>query len=210
MRVAGQVRSRVSARSGCASKVVLVWSHVGCTGCVWACAVHDHEMRHMVRYERERAQDQVQDRGEVLPNFLQAHERARTSYTGMSLIWGTILNITVTSGVRYADVRRASRTLVLSSRTRSPSKTYSFNPSLETALFLSSLSSTSRDRSSCVATRPRGHQTHRTTRHGPRATRPVIFTPVRASWLKRTLPRILHPSCTHLAPILHPRGPRPP
>ena len=87
---------------------------------------------------------------------------------------------------------------------------YSFNPSLETALFLSSLSSTSRDRSSCVATRPRGHQTHRATRHGPRATRPVIFTPVRASWLKRTLPRILHPSCTHLAPILHPRGPRPP
>ena len=58
-------------------------------------------MRHGVRHEREHAQDQVQDRGEVLPNFLQAHERARTSYTGMSLIWGTILNITVTSGVRY-------------------------------------------------------------------------------------------------------------
>ena len=81
---------------------------------------------------------------------------------------------------------------------------------IETAFWLSSLSSTSRDRSSCVATRPRGHQTHRATRHGPRATRPVIFTQVRASWLKRTLPRILHPSCTHLAPILHPRGPRPP
>ena len=87
---------------------------------------------------------------------------------------------------------------------------YSLCPSSETAFFLSSPSSTSRDRSSCVATRPRGHQTHRATRHGPRATRPVIFTQVRASWLKRTLPRILHPSCTHLAPILHPRGPRPP
>ena len=69
----------------------------------------------MVRHEREHAQDQVQDRGEVLPNFLQAHERARTSYTGMSLIWGTILNITVPSGVRYAAPGRASRTLLVSS-----------------------------------------------------------------------------------------------